>query len=76
MTRRDQLLALARQDADTAWAQGINVFVVFWDSNNNATAAANIGSLVRGKGVFVHVTDPSKLSEAISAVLVTTKLVK
>src|SRR5204862_504460 len=34
-----QLLTLAQQDADTAYASGINVYVVFWDNANDATAA-------------------------------------
>jgi hypothetical protein len=71
-----QLLARAQQDADTAWASNINVFVVFWDSANDATAAANLKTLTRGKGVFVRVTDPTKLSEAIGTVLTSTILVK
>jgi Flp pilus assembly protein TadG len=67
-TKNDnQLLKLAQQDADAVWAKGIDVCVVFWDSGNSATAAANLATLVRGKGKFVHVTDPAKLSEAINA---------
>jgi len=71
-----ELLDQARQDADTAWAANINVFVVFWDSANNSTSAANMASLVRGKGIFVYVTDPTKLSEAITNALKTTTMVK
>ncbi|MEZ0263541.1 MAG: vWA domain-containing protein [Phycisphaerae bacterium] len=71
-----QLLTLARQDADTAWGKGINVFVVFWNASNDATAAANLKSLVRGRGIFVNVTDPTKLSEAIRNVFSNTSLVK
>lgn len=71
-----QLLVEAQQDADTAWAKGINVFVVFWDQNNSTTAANNLKSLVRGRGVFVHVTDPTRISESISNVMQSTRLVK
>jgi hypothetical protein len=71
-----QLLAQAQADADTAWAQGINVFVVFWDDANDPTAAANLKSLIRGRGVFVHVTDPTQLAAAIGAVVARTLLVQ
>lgn len=71
-----QLLVEAQKDADTAWSKGINVFVVFWDQSNSTTAANNLKSLVRGRGVFVHVTDPAKISESISNVMQTTRLVK
>jgi Flp pilus assembly protein TadG len=71
-----QLLTLAQQRADTAWAGKINVYVVFWDSANNPTAAANIKTLIRGKGQFVHVTDPSQLAEAVRTILYNVKVVK
>jgi Flp pilus assembly protein TadG/Mg-chelatase subunit ChlD len=67
----NQLVAQAQQDADTAWSKGINVFVIWWDSSNGAdlTSGANLQSLVRGKGQYIHVTDPSLLSTAIKNVL-------
>jgi len=71
-----QLLTLAQNDADDAWDRKINVFVVFWNKSNSATAAANIKTLVRGRGTFVNVTDPTKLSEAIRNVFSSTSLVK
>jgi Mg-chelatase subunit ChlD len=71
-----QLLALAQSDADDAWDAGINVSVVFWDSANDATASANLKTLIRGRGVFVHVTDPNKLAEAIGNVVARTLLVQ
>lgn len=65
----NQLLALAQSDANAAHSEGIDVYVVFWNSTNNATSAANLRSLVRGKGIFINVTDPTKLSEAVGGVL-------
>jgi len=67
----NQLLALAQQDANTAWSNKINVFVIWWDSSNGSdlTSGTNLQSLIRGKGTYLHVTDPSALSTAISSVL-------
>ena len=41
-----------------------------------AIAAAKIKTLARGRGTFVHVTDPTKLSDAIANVLTRTRMVK
>lgn len=67
----NQLLALAQQDANTAWSQGIHIYVIWWDSSNGTdlTSGTNLKSLVRGKGTYLHVTDPAALSTAISTVL-------
>jgi len=65
----NQLLALAQSDADTAWAAGINIYVVFWNSSNDTRAAANLRSLVRGKGTFIDVTDPADLPDAIGLIM-------
>lgn len=62
------LLTLAQQDADAAWAKKIHVYVVFWDDANDQTAANNLKSLCRGKGIFVHVTDPNQLAASLSAI--------
>jgi Mg-chelatase subunit ChlD len=64
-----QLLELAREKADEAWADGISVYVVFWDEANSPIAADNLRSLVRGRGKFVHVTDPAELPTAIAMVM-------
>lgn len=64
-----ELLDLARAKADQAWANGIHVHVVFWDSENNPSSAAKLKSLVRGKGSFVHVTDPADLPTAIGLLI-------
>jgi hypothetical protein len=71
-----QLLTLAQQDADAAWAQKIHVYVVFWDSANDPVEAANIKTLIRGQGTFVQVTDPTKLSEAIGKIVTKIQMVK
>lgn len=60
-----ELLTLAQQKADAAWAEEIHIFVVFYDKSNSATSAAKLRSLVRGSGTFVHVTDPDALPAAI-----------
>lgn len=64
-----ELMNLARSEADIAWANGIHVYVVFWNSENSATAAANLKSLIRGRGTFTNVTDPAKLPDAIGLLL-------
>lgn len=63
-----ELLALAQQDADAAWAKGIHVYVVFFNRDNNPTSAANLRSLTRGRGVFVQVADPALLPGTIGGI--------
>jgi hypothetical protein len=63
-----QLLALAQQDADTCWAQKIHVYVVFFDRNNDAQAAARLRTLIRGSGVFVQVQNPNDLPAALASI--------
>lgn len=59
------LLTLARSDADSAWAAGIHIYVVFFNRTGSQTSANNLRSLIRGSGVFVQVTDPALLPSAI-----------
>jgi Flp pilus assembly protein TadG len=63
-----QLLDLAVEKADEAWAQGIHVYVVFFNRENSATAAGKVSQIPRGMGNFVQVTDASKLPDAMEAV--------
>jgi hypothetical protein len=61
-----QLLALAQQRADSLWTLGVHVYVVFFDRDDDATAAANLQRLIRGSGEFVRVSDPTQLPQALS----------
>lgn len=63
-----QLLTLAQSWSDTAWSKNIHVYVVFFDRDNSATSAANLKSLIRGSGIFVRVTDPKKLPQALEGI--------
>jgi hypothetical protein len=54
-------LALAQQRADEAWAQQIHIYIVFFNRDNNQTAAANVKSLTRGKGDFVQTNSAKEL---------------
>jgi nitric oxide reductase activation protein len=60
-----QLLTLAQQRADDAWADGIHLYVVFFNQSNDAAAAAKLRTLARGKGDFVQVTDAALLPAAL-----------
>lgn len=62
-----QLLALAQSDATVAWSKKIHVYVVFFNRDNDKTAANNLRSLIRGDGVFVQVSDPKKLPDALAS---------
>lgn len=73
----EELLAKANEDADIAWSKKIHVYVVFWDSDNDPVAAANLSTLIRGEGEFLHVTDVNSLASAIGRqVIRSTRLVK
>jgi Flp pilus assembly protein TadG len=63
-----QLMTRAEQKADEAWAQGIHVYVVFFNRDNSATAAANLDRLKRGRGDFVSVTDANQLPVALEEI--------
>ena len=56
------LEAMAVQAADDAWAQGIDVYTVFFDDSNDDNAAAFLESLVRGEGKFFRTPDPDQMS--------------
>lgn len=63
-----QLLTLAQQRANAAWAKKIHVYVVFFDRDNDATAASNLATLVRGNGIFIRESDPKQLPAALKTV--------
>lgn len=63
-----QLLALARQRADEAWAQKIHIYIAFFNRENSQSAANNVKSLVRGKGYFAQTTDANKLKDILNQV--------
>jgi hypothetical protein len=63
-----QLLTLAQQAANTAWAQGINVYVVFYNPSNDTTGLTNLQTLKRGTGVVVQATSPASLVSALSSI--------
>lgn len=63
-----QLLTLAQQIANQAWAQKIHVYVVFYNESNSATAATKLKSLIRGDGAFVQVTVASDLPAAMETI--------
>jgi hypothetical protein len=64
----DQMLTLAQQSADAAWAKQIHVYVVFFNRTNSAAAADKLRTLPRGKGDFVQVTNASDLPAALESV--------
>ncbi len=57
----EDLENLAIASADTAWADGTHVFVVFYDGDNDDVAADFLASLVRGEGIFLRTPDPADL---------------
>jgi hypothetical protein len=61
-----ELLALAQTRADQLWGMQVNIYVVFFNRDNDATAAANVKSLIRGSGDFVDVPDPKQLPTALA----------
>ncbi len=63
-----QLLTLAQTAANTAWAQKINVYVVFYNPSNDTTGLTNLQTLPRGKGVLVQATTPASLVTALSSI--------
>ena len=63
-----QLLTLAQTEATAAYAQGINVYVVFYNPGNDTTGLANLQTLVRGKGVLVQATTSSSLVTALAGI--------
>jgi hypothetical protein len=61
-----QLLSLAQTRANTLWSSGINVYVVFMDSHDDKHGQTNLKTLPRGRGTFIHVTDPKLLPAALT----------
>ena len=53
----------AFQQADIADANGISVYTVFYDEDNNDTSAAFFEDLVRGEGKALRTPDPLELPE-------------
>ncbi|CAN5513462.1 hypothetical protein BH09PLA1_BH09PLA1_07090 [soil metagenome] len=64
-----QLLALAQQRADELWAQRVHVYIVFFDKDDDAAAAARLQTLTRGSGIFVRVQDPKQLPKELEAIV-------
>lgn len=60
-----QLLTLAQQTADAAWAKKIHVYVVYFNRDGDQAAAAKVATLKRGSGDFVQVSDPKQLPTAL-----------
>ncbi len=56
---------LAQDQADIAAGQDISVYSVFFDDNDDTTAALFLESLVRGDGVFRRTPDPSELTDLL-----------
>lgn len=63
-----QLLTLAQQQANTAYAAGIHVYVVFYNPSNDSTGLTNLQTLIRGKGVLVQATNTSALVTALGTI--------
>jgi hypothetical protein len=60
------LLALAQTRSNTLWSMKVNVYVVFMDSENDKKGQDNLKTLPRGRGTFIHVTDPKLLPAALT----------
>ncbi len=69
-----QMKNLANQAADAADAQGISVFTVFYDADNDDAAAAFFEGLVRGKGRFMRAPDAADLPGLLESVCTQTAL--
>lgn len=63
-----QLLTLAQQKADEAWAQKIHLYVVFFNRDNSQPAADRLRTLIRGRGDFVQVTNAADLPAALRSI--------
>jgi Flp pilus assembly protein TadG len=63
-----QLDTLAKQACDTAWSQGISVFVVLYYHSGFSYDVTLLQSLVRGRGMFISVTDPTQLPTAMNTI--------
>ena len=63
-----QLKTLATTAANTAWAAGIHVFVVFYDGDNDAAGRAFLQTLTRGDGIFLSTPDPSKIADLLKVI--------
>jgi hypothetical protein len=60
-----QLLTLAQQKADEAWAQKIHIYIVYFNRDGDQTAASRVATLKRGSGDFVQVSNPKLLPDAL-----------
>jgi Flp pilus assembly protein TadG len=63
-----QLLTLAQQKADEAWAQNIHIYVVYFNRDGDQSAAAKVATLKRGSGDFVQVSNPKHLPDALEKI--------
>lgn len=61
----NELKEMAERAADEAAALGYDIFVLFYDENNDDQQAAYIESLVRGRGKFARTPDADELDEMI-----------
>ena len=64
-----QLDTLAQSTADAAWAQGISVYVLYYNHGGTSYDETLLQSLVRGKGIYLEVTDPTQLSTGLVSLL-------
>jgi predicted RecA/RadA family phage recombinase len=64
-----QLLTLAQQTADQAWAKKIHVYVAFFNRANDQSAATKLATLKRGNGVFLQTTDAKKLPTLMAEIV-------
>ena len=54
--------------ADYAWAEGLHIFTVFYDRNQNASERAFVAGLARGDGVALSTRDPAKLPDLLARI--------
>ena len=63
-----QLRNIAVQQADIAAAWDISVYTIFYDQNNDDTAASFFESLIRGDGKALRTPDPAQLPEMLEEI--------
>jgi hypothetical protein len=64
----DQLKDIARQQADVAAAKDVSVYTIFYDQNNDDSAAAFFEDLVRGDGKALRTPDPAQLPDMLEEI--------
>jgi hypothetical protein len=63
-----QLRDIAVQQADAAAARDVSVYTIFYDENNDDTAASFFEGLVRGDGKALRTPDPAQLPEMLEEI--------